>query len=143
MGEHINPLQFCTSTSTDYAAFVANGGGACVYSADPQKGASGVRIADIYDCVTAVSMTAVKEAMDGAYNVHPQADGICCPNRGNRLFFGMLPTYNVYSQISFIFTRYSPKGCILVPHQLMTYHKLARKNEQESQSFIEPCTNTV
>uniref|UniRef100_A0A915CB21 BPTI/Kunitz inhibitor domain-containing protein n=4 Tax=Parascaris univalens TaxID=6257 RepID=A0A915CB21_PARUN len=80
-GEHINPLQFCTSTSTDYTTFVANGGGACVYSADPQKGASGVLIADIYDCVTAVSMTAVKEAMRGTYNVHPLADGICCPNR--------------------------------------------------------------
>ncbi|VDK17861.1 unnamed protein product [Anisakis simplex] len=80
MGQHINPLQFCTSTSTDYKKFVANGGGACVYSDDPES-TSGVSIADIYDCVTAVSMTEVKEAMDGVYDVHPNADGICCPNR--------------------------------------------------------------
>ncbi|VDM45373.1 unnamed protein product [Toxocara canis] len=80
MGEHINPLQFCTSTSTDYSTFVANGGGACVYSTESQS-SSGIHIADIYDCVTAVSMAAVKEAMDGIYDVHQHADGICCPNR--------------------------------------------------------------
>ncbi|KIH43368.1 EB module [Ancylostoma duodenale] len=82
LGEHVNPLQFCSSSSTDYTSFVANGGGACVYSQDPQNG-DGVYIADIYDCVTSVaSMANVKTAMEGVYDISPAADGICCPNRG-------------------------------------------------------------
>lgn len=64
MGEHINPLQFCTSTSTDYTNFMANGGGACViislsifykivfkvYGQEPYNSGNGIYIADIYDC---------------------------------------------------------------------------------------------
>ncbi|PAV76107.1 hypothetical protein WR25_21575 isoform B [Diploscapter pachys] len=81
MGDHINPLQFCTSSNTDYTSFVANGGGACVYSTDPRHG-HGIYIADIYDCVTSsTSLTNVKTAMEGVYDLHPQSDGICCPNR--------------------------------------------------------------
>ncbi|CAJ0607862.1 unnamed protein product [Cylicocyclus nassatus] len=81
MGEHVNPLQFCSSSSTDYTNFVANGGGACVYSQDPQSG-DGIFIADIYDCVTSTaSMANVKTAMEGVYDISPAADGICCPNR--------------------------------------------------------------
>ncbi|CAJ0941855.1 unnamed protein product, partial [Mesorhabditis belari] len=82
MGDHVNPLQFCSSQSTDYTTFSPNGGGACVYTTDQQDPAAGVFIADIYDCVTAVtSMNNVKTAMEGVYNIHPSADGICCPNR--------------------------------------------------------------
>ncbi|KAK6732185.1 hypothetical protein RB195_016518 [Necator americanus] len=81
LGEHVNPLQFCSSSSTDYTNFVANGGGACVYSQDPQSG-DGIYITDIYDCVTSVaSMANVKTAMEGVYDISPAADGICCPNR--------------------------------------------------------------
>ncbi|VDM58994.1 unnamed protein product, partial [Angiostrongylus costaricensis] len=81
MGEHINPLQFCSSASVDYTTFVANGAGACVYSHDGQ-GSNGVYIADIYDCVSAVeSMNNVKTAMEGTYDVSSASDGICCPNR--------------------------------------------------------------
>lgn len=79
--KHINPLQFCSSTSTDYNAFVANGGGACVYATEPFQEDDGVFIADIYDCI-AVPLNDVKDAMRGVYDIHPQADGICCPNRG-------------------------------------------------------------
>ncbi|KAL4002748.1 Kunitz/Bovine pancreatic trypsin inhibitor domain family protein [Acanthocheilonema viteae] len=79
-GEHINPLLFCSSTSTDYNTFVANGGGACAYATEPYKPENGVYIADIYDCI-AVPLNNVKLAMKGIYNIHPQADGICCPNR--------------------------------------------------------------
>ncbi|CAG9534594.1 unnamed protein product [Cercopithifilaria johnstoni] len=79
-GKHITPLQFCSSTSTDYNAFVANGGGACTYATEPYEPENGVYIADIYDCV-AVPLNNVKLAMKGIYNIHPQADGICCPNR--------------------------------------------------------------
>uniref|UniRef100_A0A915DPR7 BPTI/Kunitz inhibitor domain-containing protein n=1 Tax=Ditylenchus dipsaci TaxID=166011 RepID=A0A915DPR7_9BILA len=63
MGEHINPLQFCSSTSTEYQNFVPNGGGACDKSLAQQ------------------SMENVKNVMEGVYDIHPQADGICCPNR--------------------------------------------------------------
>uniref|UniRef100_A0A1I7XAX5 Kunitz/Bovine pancreatic trypsin inhibitor domain protein n=1 Tax=Heterorhabditis bacteriophora TaxID=37862 RepID=A0A1I7XAX5_HETBA len=81
MGEHVNPLQFCSSASTDYTSFVRNGGGACVYSHDPHSG-NGVYIADIYDCVTSTaSMGNVKMAMEGVYDIHTATDGICCPNR--------------------------------------------------------------
>ncbi|VDK81188.1 unnamed protein product [Litomosoides sigmodontis] len=79
-GEHINPLQFCSSTATDYNTFVANGGGACTYAVEPFKPENGVYIADIYDCL-AVPLHNVKLAMKGIYKIHPQADGICCPNR--------------------------------------------------------------
>ncbi|KAK6102220.1 Kunitz/Bovine pancreatic trypsin inhibitor domain family protein [Brugia pahangi] len=79
-GEQINPLQFCSSTSTDYNTFVANGGGACTYATEPYQPENGIYIADIYDCVT-VPLNNVKLAMKGIYNIHPQADGICCPNR--------------------------------------------------------------
>ena len=82
MGEHINPLQFCSSASTDYTTFVSNGGGACVFSSDTSTG-NGIYIADIYDCVTSTSsMSNVKTAMEGVYDLHPATDGICCPNRG-------------------------------------------------------------
>jgi hypothetical protein len=48
--EHINPLQFCTSSSTDYTNFMANGGGACVYGQEPYNSGNGINIGDIYDC---------------------------------------------------------------------------------------------
>lgn len=38
MGEHLNPLQFCTASSTDYTNFMPNGGGACVYPANSNSG---------------------------------------------------------------------------------------------------------
>uniref|UniRef100_A0A1I8EWG0 BPTI/Kunitz inhibitor domain-containing protein n=1 Tax=Wuchereria bancrofti TaxID=6293 RepID=A0A1I8EWG0_WUCBA len=79
-GEQINPLQFCSSTSTNYNTFVANGGGACTYATEPYQPENGIYIADIYDCVT-VPLNNVKLAVKGIYNIHPQADGICCPNR--------------------------------------------------------------
>ena len=83
MGEHINPLQFCTSTATDYTNFLANGGGACVYGQEPFNSGNGLFIADIYDCITAApALGNVKAAMEGVYDIHPSADGICCPNRG-------------------------------------------------------------
>ncbi|GMR42638.1 hypothetical protein PMAYCL1PPCAC_12833 [Pristionchus mayeri] len=82
LGEHINPLQFCSSQSTDYQSFVANGGGACVYGTEPFSSGSGVYIADIFDCVPATqSMANVKTAMEGVYDIHENTDGICCPNR--------------------------------------------------------------
>uniref|UniRef100_A0A914C9V7 BPTI/Kunitz inhibitor domain-containing protein n=1 Tax=Acrobeloides nanus TaxID=290746 RepID=A0A914C9V7_9BILA len=82
MGEHINPLQFCASTATDYTNFVPNGGGACVFGQEPFNSGNGIYIADIYDCTTAPSsMSNVKAAMEGVYDIHPSADGICCPNR--------------------------------------------------------------
>uniref|UniRef100_A0AC34QTC2 BPTI/Kunitz inhibitor domain-containing protein n=1 Tax=Panagrolaimus sp. JU765 TaxID=591449 RepID=A0AC34QTC2_9BILA len=82
MGEHINPLQFCSSSATDYTNFVANGGGACVFGQEPFNSGNGIYIADIYDCVTAPSsMSNVKAAMEGVYDIHPASDGICCPNR--------------------------------------------------------------
>ncbi|KAI6235899.1 hypothetical protein M3Y95_00100300 [Aphelenchoides besseyi] len=82
MGEHINPLQFCTSSSTDYTNFMANGGGACVYGQEPYNSGNGIFIADIYDCVTVPpAMSNVKAAMEGVYDIHPSSDGICCPNR--------------------------------------------------------------
>uniref|UniRef100_A0A1I7SU90 Kunitz/Bovine pancreatic trypsin inhibitor domain protein n=1 Tax=Bursaphelenchus xylophilus TaxID=6326 RepID=A0A1I7SU90_BURXY len=82
MGEHINPLQFCTSSSTDYTNFMANGGGACVYGQEPFNSGNGIFIGDVYDCVTAPqAMSSVKGAMEGVYDIHPSADGICCPNR--------------------------------------------------------------
>ncbi|VDP07211.1 unnamed protein product [Heligmosomoides polygyrus] len=78
-GEDGDP--FCSSAATDYNTFVANGGGACVYAQDANSG-EGIYIADIYDCVTAVtSMANVKTAMEGVYDLSPAADGICCPNR--------------------------------------------------------------
>ncbi|CAI2349048.1 unnamed protein product [Caenorhabditis sp. 36 PRJEB53466] len=84
MGEHINPLQFCSSQSTDYTNFVANGGGACAFATEAnnaQEG-DGIYIADIYDClVSTTSMANVKTAMEGVYDIHPSSDGICCPNR--------------------------------------------------------------
>lgn len=82
MGEHINPLQFCSSQSTDYTTFSANGGGSCVYSTDPSSGSEGIYIADVYDCVTSLtSLANVKTAMEGVYDLHASSDGICCPNR--------------------------------------------------------------
>uniref|UniRef100_A0A915PL09 BPTI/Kunitz inhibitor domain-containing protein n=1 Tax=Setaria digitata TaxID=48799 RepID=A0A915PL09_9BILA len=79
-GEHINPLQFCSSTSTNYKTFIANGGGACTYATEPYQPENGIYIADIYECVS-VPLNDVKLAMKGIYDIHPQADGICCPNR--------------------------------------------------------------
>uniref|UniRef100_A0A1I7V943 BPTI/Kunitz inhibitor domain-containing protein n=1 Tax=Loa loa TaxID=7209 RepID=A0A1I7V943_LOALO len=79
-GEQINPLQFCSSTSTDYNTFVANGGAACTYATEPYQSDNGVYIADIYDCIV-VPLNNMKLAMKGIYNIHPEADGICCPNR--------------------------------------------------------------
>ncbi|KAL3103012.1 hypothetical protein niasHT_026460 [Heterodera trifolii] len=82
MGEHINPLQFCHSASTEYTNFVANGGGACVHGLEPFNAGNGQFAADLFDCVHAPqSMDNVKNAMDGVYDVHPSADGICCHNR--------------------------------------------------------------
>ncbi|KAI1724653.1 kunitz/Bovine pancreatic trypsin inhibitor domain-containing protein [Ditylenchus destructor] len=82
MGEHINPLQFCTSSHTDYTTFVPNGGGACVQGLEPYNSGNGMYIVDIYDCIVAQqSMDNVKSVMEGVYDIHPQADGICCPNR--------------------------------------------------------------
>lgn len=84
MGEHINPLQFCVSTSNEYNKFIPNGGGACVHGISPFTSENGLYIADLYDCIPASqSMGNVKNVMDGVYDIHPQADGICCPNRGN------------------------------------------------------------
>ena len=82
MGEHINPLQFCTASSTDYTNFIPNGGGACVQGVEPYNSGNGLFIADLYDCVPAPqSMENVKAVMEGVYEVHPHSDGICCPNR--------------------------------------------------------------
>ncbi|KJH51380.1 Kunitz/Bovine pancreatic trypsin inhibitor domain protein [Dictyocaulus viviparus] len=81
LGEHVNPLQFCSSSSTDYKTFVANGGGACVYSQDGSEG-DGVYIADLYDCVTSDELLDnVKFAMEGIYNISLASDGICCPSK--------------------------------------------------------------
>lgn len=83
MGEHINPLQFCQSSSTDFSTFVSNGGGACVQGLEPYNSGNGLFVADLYDCIpTAQSMENVKQVFQGVYDVHPSADGICCPNRG-------------------------------------------------------------
>uniref|UniRef100_A0AC35TNF6 Kunitz/Bovine pancreatic trypsin inhibitor domain protein n=1 Tax=Rhabditophanes sp. KR3021 TaxID=114890 RepID=A0AC35TNF6_9BILA len=109
MGEHINPLQFCNTKSTDYTSFVANGGGACVYGQEPFSQGNGIYIADLYDCVGAPSamsnvksamegngiyiadlydcvgapsaMSNVKSAMEGVYDISKNADGICCMSR--------------------------------------------------------------
>lgn len=84
MGEHINPLQFCQASSTDFSTFVSNGGGACVQGLEPYNSGNGLFVADLYDCVpVAQSMENVKQVFQGVYDVHPSADGICCPNRGN------------------------------------------------------------
>ena len=83
MGEHINPLQFCQASSTDFSTFVPNGGGACVQGLEPYNSGNGMFVADLYDCVpVAQSMENVKQVFQGVYDVHPSADGICCPNRG-------------------------------------------------------------
>lgn len=86
IGENIYPLQFCSSRSTDYKRFSKNGGGACVFSDNVEEGAEGIYIADIYDCVE-VPMQDAKAVMSEIYNIHPLADGICCPNRGSSQFF--------------------------------------------------------
>ena len=86
MGEHINPLQFCNSASTDFSTFSANGGGACVQGLEPYNSGNGLFVADTYDCVPAgQSLDNVKHVFNGVYDVHPAADGICCPNRGQFL----------------------------------------------------------
>uniref|UniRef100_A0A913HEF1 BPTI/Kunitz inhibitor domain-containing protein n=1 Tax=Strongyloides stercoralis TaxID=6248 RepID=A0A913HEF1_STRER len=82
MGDHINPLQFCNSKNTDYTSFLPNGGGACVYGQEPFTPGNGIYIGDIYDCIGApTSMSNVKSAMEGIYDIHSDSDGICCPSR--------------------------------------------------------------
>ncbi|VDM95097.1 unnamed protein product, partial [Thelazia callipaeda] len=79
-GQHINSLQFCSTTSTDYHTFVANGGGACTYAREPFTAENGINVADIYDCI-GVPLNDMKSSLKGMYNIHFKADGICCPNR--------------------------------------------------------------
>lgn len=83
MGEHINPLQFCNSISADLTSFVSNGGGACIHGTEPFNSGNGLFAADLFDCIPATqSMNNVKSVMEGVYDIHSNADGICCPNRG-------------------------------------------------------------